>query len=781
MVEKGESDSYRKENVLSGSEDEERYNSSPPKEKRFKQDYPINSFPNQRSIYTKTTEDKENGLKIVTSVSISDMEDSSPKIMFQQSHEPLSENLHHSSTPVTNIMKINCSGSSVKLEIQEILQVNTSGIRTTLVFMNEKGDSAETFVKSKCEKTWTPNNEQPSHKVSSHNGNQNANYRFTFGSTGEQKEIHSLTKMWDNPNYCHCCCDQKQQIPMDFMLVSHPSSPPVLLNIQPQAKTKHLHKSFSSDQAWDIPPPQEFADIKCTSLEDLTLDLASCRIGTCSPADSQQGEFPLTPDITCKQEPVDAVEAEEMADSAPSFDQLSESDNYEPMFMRASWSTNRSSFTKDFINCQKRKSWIRNNSIATVEHRACPLPKKRRQTFPGMSEALGLMQEDLVMPCSESFSSLIMCSLHLQAERSRRTDQASEKFPASGIGRDEFFQTKGTSKPESAIPSSHDGKQSLLSPFYMTSSEENPDDVFAVNQQYRQTSLTYHNKNVRQQGTDLKWRVSKDMESLDTDDCEYKVDQSEIADSGFDQEMGNLDSHSPELLTEELSRRALAIQVIPPSCSGSEEQIVQSHPVILFQSSKVENASQEDSFSPKHRRSSVRTITVGALEQSLVQMDSLEKHTTAEEDHYMSPLLDIYVHSLNTNEDTEITAEALGEKARNTTPSLPVMVPTDVEIRKTAYKQIASRCKLQQCLYLQTNHQYVKYRLYVENLPVVILLSFPASSEAKEHLKPVVHKDSDNSGADRWAKRRKLFKETKQWSSAGGSSVTSDITEESGK
>uniref|UniRef100_A0A3Q3NAY0 PDZ and pleckstrin homology domains 1 n=1 Tax=Mastacembelus armatus TaxID=205130 RepID=A0A3Q3NAY0_9TELE len=58
-------------------------------------------------------------------------------------------------------------------------------------------------------------------------------------------------------------------------------------------------------------------------------------------------------------------------------------------------------------------------------------------------------------------------------------------------------------------------------------------------------------------------------------------------------------------------------------------------------------------------------------------------------------------------------------------------------------------------------------------------LSFPASSEAKEHLKPVAHKDPDSSGSDRWAKKRSLFKESKQWSSAGGNSITSDITEES--
>lgn len=735
MVEKGESDSHRKENVLSGSEDEEKYNNSPPKEKRFKQDYHINLFPNQRSIYTKMTEDKENGVKTVTSVSVSDMEDSHPKIMFQQLHEPLSENQSHSPTPVTNIMKINCTSSNMQVEIQEILHVNTSRSKTTLVFINEKGDSAETFLKSKNEKTWMPNNDQPSHKESSHNGNQSTSYTFTFGSVSEQTEIHSPGKIWETPNYCNCCCDPKQQIPVDFTLAGHPTSPPVLFNIQPQAKRKHIHQSFS-DQSWDIPPPLEFADSKCTSLEDLTLDLASCRIGTCGAADKQQGKLYLTPDITCKQEPME--EEEERVERAPSFDQLSESDNYEPMFMRASLSTNRSSFTKDFINCQKRKSWIRNNSIATVEHRACPLPKKRRQTFPGMSEALGLMQEDVLVSCGQSFSSLIMCSLHLQAERSQMTLQSTEGFPAFGKGNDNSSQTKDSSKPVSEILSSHNGNQSLLSPFYMTSSEDNPDDVFTVNQQYRQISVTYHHQDVRQQDKDLNLSLSKDMESLDTDDCEYKVDQSEIADSGFDQEMGDIDFHSPEPLTEELSRRALAIQIIPPSCSGSEEQILQSHPVILFKDKMVENARQDASVpvSPKHRKSSVRTITVGAHEERFMQIDPLEKHTTSTEDHHLTPNHDLSFHSLNTNEvieeikpegntnhslplmiekrnrlhvDTEGSSTEGSDKAA-ITASCPSKVPTDPgnqakdKLRKTANKQIVSRSKFQQCLCIQINH-----------------------------------------------------------------------------
>ncbi|XP_068430322.1 uncharacterized protein pdzph1 [Clinocottus analis] len=58
-------------------------------------------------------------------------------------------------------------------------------------------------------------------------------------------------------------------------------------------------------------------------------------------------------------------------------------------------------------------------------------------------------------------------------------------------------------------------------------------------------------------------------------------------------------------------------------------------------------------------------------------------------------------------------------------------------------------------------------------------ITYHPPSEAKEHLKPVVHKDPDSSGSDHGARRRKHFKESQEWGSAGGSSMTSDITEES--
>lgn len=52
---------------------------------------------------------------------------------------------------------------------------------------------------------------------------------------------------------------------------------------------------------------------------------------------------------------------------------------------------------------------------------------------------------------------------------------------------------------------------------------------------------------------------------------------------------------------------------------------------------------------------------------------------------------------------------------------------------------------------------------------------FPVSTDSGQRLRPV-----DGGKSDHWAVKRKLFKENKQWSSAGGSSITSDMTDEQG-
>ncbi|KAF3702405.1 Pleckstrin -like proteiny domain-containing family A member 5 [Channa argus] len=372
-----------------------------------------------------------------------------------------------------------------------------------------------------------------------------------------------------------------------------------------------------------------------------------------------------------------------------------------------------------------------------------------------------------------------MCSFHLQTEK-----QCNEKSPACGIEHCNPSKTKGISIP---VPDSHDGKQSYLSPFYMTRSNDNQGDEFAVSERCQRTNIICH-RDLSQQNEDFNQRDSKDMESLDTDDCEYKVYHSEVADSGFDQ-TGDAEYCSPEPLTEELSHRAFAIQIIPPSCSGSEEQIPQSHPVILFQN----NTSQGDSVpvSPKHRKSSVRTITVGVLEERFMQMDSrtscscMDKHIgTASDDPDISPSQDIDVHPSYSSEILEKNEpREYSEETENTSSSLPL----NIEERNHLQLDKGGRARGDSVKSLVTTLCSAKGSTDAEIN--AIKLSKPdkaekqivprSSLETKEHLKPALHKDPDSSGSDHWARRRKLFKETKQWSSAGGSSMTSDITEES--
>ncbi|GLD51832.1 uncharacterized protein AKAME5_000481900 [Lates japonicus] len=138
--------------------------------------------------------------------------------------------------------------------------------------------------------------------------------------------------------------------------------------------------------------------------------------------------------------------------------------------------------------------------------------------------------------------------------------------------------------------------------------------------------------------------------------------------------------------------------------------------------------------------------TANALQKRFLQMNS---GTLV--DPCMSPLQDIDVHSLNTNEVTkEIESKPEDSDKHAVTASCFAKDSTD-----TAKEQL--------------NKSDRGDKLIVSR----------STLEAKEHLKPVIHTDPDSSGSEHWAKRRKLFKESKQWSSAGGSSVTSDITEDS--
>ncbi|XP_061590555.1 uncharacterized protein LOC133455499 [Cololabis saira] len=728
-VEKGETDSLRKENAPSGSDEKESLSNEPIEEKRFKPDHDVTSFQCHKSVYTKTTELEEKGLMIVTSVSVSDMINVPPKVVFQQSHEHFPEHQINSSGPVTDILKVNCTDVNVKLEIPENVRLNTCCIQTTFNFTNGGRDAPDMTVEQQCERTWTSDADMPLGHEITHTRNPDRNDRFTFDSRCEQMEgrIDSksvcLTSTWATSGSCQCHCDH------DRRMMSRLPDSPLLLNLDSPWKWKG-----SVDQFWDIPPPEEFADGRYDTLEDLTHDLASFRIGACSPAYKRQRSFHL-PDSALSRRPFSA-QTEEGDNLPPSFDQLSESDNYEPMFMRPSFSTTRSSFTKDFVHCQKRKSWIKHNSIATVEHSICSILSRRRQTYPGLSGSPGKMQDEY----SESFSSLITCLLPLQAERLERMQQFDDRFSAFEMGHFLSSQTRKRSKRFSDIPDICEGQPALLSPFCRS---------------YSHGRLTV-NEEDQTQRCSRPLGIGMEIESLDTDTYEPP-------DSGFDQEIREVESHSPEGLAEEGSIRGLAIQVIPPSCSGSEEHML--HPSTALQSGEVGGSGQTDLLSPK---SSETTGTGDTL-----QVDSSPSPGVCKEQDLQTALEDLCKSALQDGDKDSPKTDVVTEETVNTFAPQSTNVELQAGTDDPDKPAGAASCSDKRPPDVGVN---AKAALIKANKAVTL---YRSSSESKEHLKPVAHKDREGSVSDQWAKRRKLFKDSKQWSSAGGSSFTSDITEES--
>lgn len=558
-VEKSETDSLRKETVLSEFKYKEHSSkSSSLEENKYKQESTTDPFPGYWSVFSRPAEVEEKAVKIVTSVSINDMENSSPKVIFQQSRELSSENLNNSSTPVTSIFNINCNELHMKLEIQETLQVNAFGVKSTCTLMTEKMDSAEKVVEHKSKQPWMPDyqsSEQLTPTGTSCNKNRIITPSFTFGSMSKPTENQTDTKpvcstnIWGKLDYCQCCSSYPQQKAIDL------SNPANMFNYMPQGERK-----YNEDQLGHLPPPQRFADRKYNTLDDLTGDLASFRFATCSPADKHQRTIHWT--SSTETGSLFSGQAEEREDMTP-FDLLSESDNNEPMFMRPSICTNRSRFTNDFIYCQRRKSWISKSSIAVVKNRICSLPKKRRQTFPGTSEG----------PFNQSFS-FLTSSLPFQTERSVKHNMLDERLST--------FEGKETCEQVSKVPKICKGEQPFLKSFsFGTSSKKIPAMCPGCEQHPSQSSKKHED-------TDLK----QSTEDLHTSECER--DQRELVDMGL--EMRKV--YSPEPSEGEVNQKGFSIQVVRPPCSDSEEQMVQNDPSTLFKDGETQGSNTNDCQSP---------------------------------------------------------------------------------------------------------------------------------------------------------------------------------------
>ncbi|KAI1905162.1 hypothetical protein AGOR_G00013300 [Albula goreensis] len=606
-----------------------------------------------------------------------------------------------------------------------------------------------------------------------------------------------------------------------------------------------LPNTASTEVFSDIPPPQGFADREYDLLDELSEDIASCQISSSDKFEHQEGgaasglaqseDMGNNPDSGCPYSPESSV------NRAAFLECLSASDTYDSLFLVPRMPVSRSSYTKQFINNHDGTRRLRNNSIAILETKSrtpCGFEKqaKRRQTFPGPTDYPSKMPEG--MPnfresfSSGTLSSFFLQSLPLQAERVGRFYMDDERsFPFSAESR----KSSESSTSNKASSGNFTGYRTFLSnisaygnnrnPFYPSGAGESQEEVSVAGQHAQRRKVS---NEVPVAVPEISPVVNSCMITPDHGFGNGHLEHSEVAESGFDEEMVEAEELNQEFYADELTQRNLFIHVTPPSPSNSEELIIENSGCQLanlgenstIQKPHVQETSAGTETPPKRRRGSVMTIIIGGCEQRSIQNDAkpLEAPEGSQRNVYsgiceapsVSPVQDIDEVEADANSDMFEEEKSSPQRTIATESSASSQISTQGnEIREVSGKPAESQGGTENGPLSQQNGCHgmddkvmtedrvsatngsqdsgtTDTKPKLQQTDSIERRSIPRSPtelkfEAKEHLRPPadpILKDQEDV-PDHWAKRRKLFKESKQWSSAGGSSLTSNITEES--
>ncbi|KAI4895955.1 hypothetical protein NFI96_020227, partial [Prochilodus magdalenae] len=816
MAEKGETDSFCKENILSDEEEKEHETLS--KENLFRRGSYGHLYDDKKlKMSISEGAEKDKGLKITHSVTIDDLcGQSTPKIIFQRSHESTAGEKVSSVIAVTTA-KVKCMSSNMRLEISEVVRSNDSDFKTTLILRSETGKGTEACFQTQ---TVQPPNQDPYSWSQcptgfKHNAKdcENVSYKVSIAElksdVKDTSSIPSTLSSQDEMDCCKSCCKDHfcrhyaaGHTDTDFTLVDGSSTCSSPFGFWLPQRQLSLPDSFSNEMLWDIPPPLEFADKERDALQDLTRNVGSCQI---EDDESKQQEDSL-PDTGASKETSWTKESidEERRTCNPRCN----------LYPRAPTPVSRSSFTKNFIQNHEGKMRMRNNSIAILEtksqaSRYMEMPTARRRTFPGVVYQSGQDRES-IPSCRESFSSgtlssFFMQSLPSQAERAARFFVEDERL---GFFEGESRKSSSSSsyRPSSSSicgPDNIKAYSTTKNPFYPSRSDETSEDVFL--------------KNGQDQGeagdmSELVQANRSDRESFSAGPLEH----SEVTESGFDEEMVEVDESSPAALSEDTYQKNLLIHVTPPSPCNSEEHISDGGP---SRTNVQPYEEQEGVAAQKKRRGSVMTIIIGEHEQRFLQNSSTSiMEGTSQNQRYISasetcnavsdPASASSTEQLDTlRQDMEESLQLsptpltsisscslsenlteLSEVTNNENLEQPSEQSGDVSKEAAGSSRKASREEVvaSNKVYSQANKKLDRTSLGIRRTSKSYQSDLAerqttqkTSLEVKEHLKPPGdHKDSEET-SDHWAKKRKLFKESKQWSSAGGSSMASNITEES--
>ncbi|XP_052422552.1 uncharacterized protein LOC127965887 [Carassius gibelio] len=747
-AEKGETDSFCKEHEHEVSEDEKE-TETPTTEKENR--------PGSCEDFFQDTKKKDSepahrgpGLKITHSVTIDHFGLSSPRVVFERCHEAMV-----SSVIAVTTTEVKCMSPNMKLEISEVVTSDDSNIKTTFIVQNHRDKREETHLRTEKHQTRKNNRQGADNKL-------NISHKISIAElNSESSHASKKQSSLDDPEEVACrksCCQNNShwgntggQTDTDFTLVDGSSSCLSPSDFWQHQKQHLLPSSLNNEALWDIPPPDEFADKKSNAQDFLAEKVASCQI---SPRERFTGH-----DNTNCMQPESEVTLYKEFTHQNTLDNGTKEPQH--LFMNPRASINRSSFTKNFIDNHERKTRLRNNSIAFLEtHPAgyMDIPPKRRKTYPGLSYQMSQARES-IPSYRESFSSGTLSSfftqsLPSQAERMGRFYVEDERLRPLGSRKSSSSSSyrpssSSTTGPDSCIPKFKDFR-STKNPFYPSRSDESPEEVFFRGERCHGPA---------------ELQPSSGLMIVDG-----APELNEVNESGFDEEMLEPDEPISPGDTMERHHRELLIHVIPPSLCNSEEQIDEGLP----NSDKHNTCDRDEADAPQKRRGSVMTIITGHCEQRFLQGNHVFSFDEERQTDALSP-------SASPIDDLACIREAVEElqdssQARKNTTSANSII----NLHTDTSSQQSGEVRPNEALDKTSTDVYRTTKLYKNDLPERQSAS-KNSLEVKEHLRPptdFIHKDSEEH-SDSWARRRKLFKESKQRSSAGGSSITSNITEES--
>ncbi|KAK6494536.1 hypothetical protein HHUSO_G1130 [Huso huso] len=767
---------------------------------------------------TPPADKNDKGVTIITRVKINDQEVSALRRITVRHHPDKDK----SNLSVTTT-KVKCTISNIKVEVKEVLHSADSDFKAMFVVECKEGKRKETCTHRERQlgRCHFPNNENPmSHCYFNINGNPTSfsqvsrNHVFKMRISEIDTDFNKVRQdsikcdkdtgcckscCKDCKNKC-CICNQEQSgcsNDTNYSATERSSSLYPLSDCS-LLWTEHSSDTLGTDVVSDIPPPDEFADKEFKLLDEITEGMSLFQINNGDKSDTQT-ETAKIMDESTSSDSTRYMSGRKDSNLLGS-EQSGNAEGYNPMFMGPKMPMSRSSFTKDFIHKHEGKTWLRNNSIAILEKKSSPncyLEKqlKRRKTFPGTVSVFPKMRESLPSYresiSSGTFPPFFMKALSLGSERPDRvhiehggtydfyaehrtsSDTGSDCRPGSchiSYSRPLFLNTSAS------VGSKH--------PFYPSESEESTDEVYKDFQHNQKAvedtsllALNSHN-NVCTSPDTINGYSSGESYHFGS------LELAEFAESGFDEEMLDNDNHNPELSGETpIISKDLMIQVTPPSRSISYEYIDDNVGSGVFDSlNELEGNVQnndidlqkicEPGLSPKKRRGSVKTVIIGDSEKRLlIQNNNPSPDTSVSEKHRsdfftcvydnpsVSPILDV------DETETEGSDPLKSESSYHNSLSFD----TGALDLVSGVLDSAELSEDQQTLTEHTN-------------------SVETKTEARTHLKlPCDHVLKDTrpkesipqEESERWAKRRMLFKDSKKRSSAGGSSNTSIITEES--